>query len=525
MRWFGPLSAAAVLAAAGVTMAVSSSPARPAPPLAPPTPCTAGDTLVDPPTIARGSNGILKTQLTMAPAAVTVGSITAQGNLYNGLYTPPTLLLNPGDSVDMNVTNQMVDSTNHHYHGFVVTPDTLHGDNVTRVKIRQGSTHRYAFRLPADHAQGLAWYHPHYHGLTDAQVGSGLSGAMVVGNLAAQFPGLNIKRERVMLIKDLNTKGTYSINGNPCPTIKIAAGEQQLWRLLNATAEDFLNLRLANHKLHVLALDGNPVVHPLTVDSLIIPPGSRAEVVVVGNAQDAVGSHLYSTNASADPDFASVSLGWAKAGGTPVIPTPIPTTVNTALRDSMKALMNTTDVQRQTINYWTDGGDEYWFGPDSVFANNQYSPSRIDYRMQVGKAQEWTLVNKGSELHSFHIHQTDFIVTSYNGKAPTDTTFRDNVFVGRHYANGKWLPDTVTVRFRFTPVAAGPFVFHCHQLFHEDAGMMRNVCVYPQGKDSTWCNQWFPATGGAMHHAARPAERRGQPGGVATSALVAAHRH
>ena len=77
------------------------------------------------------------------------------------------------------------------------------------------------------------------------------------------------------------------------------------------------------------------------------------------------------------------------------------------------------------------------------------------------------------------------------------------------------MPDTVTVRFRFTPLAAGPFVFHCHQLFHEDAGMMRNVCAYPVGEDGSWCDQWFPRTGGRREGRLVPADwgdlRVGQP--------------
>ena len=59
--------------------------------------------------------------------------------------------------------------------------------------------------------------------------------------------------------------------------------------------------------------------------------------------------------------------------------------------------------------------------------------------------------------------------------------------------------DTVVVRFTFEPIAAGPFVFHCHVLQHEDEGMMHNVCVYdPNDPDGvSKCNTMFE--GGAAH--------------------------
>ena len=51
----------------------------------------------------------------------------------------------------------------------------------------------------------------------------------------------------------------------------------------------------------------------------------------------------------------------------------------------------------------------------------------------------------------------------------------------------------MVIRFVFEPIAAGPFVFHCHVLQHEDEGMMHNVCVYdpndPNGRQK--CNAMF----------------------------------
>jgi len=40
----------------------------------------------------------------------------------------------------------------------------------------------YRMRIPAEHPDGLAWYHPHLHGTSGTQMGGGLAGLMTVGD-------------------------------------------------------------------------------------------------------------------------------------------------------------------------------------------------------------------------------------------------------------------------------------------------------------------------------------------------------
>jgi FtsP/CotA-like multicopper oxidase with cupredoxin domain len=105
--------------------------------------------------------------------------------------------------------------------------------------------------------------------------------------------------------------------------------------------------------------------------------------------------------------------------------------------------------------------------------------------------------NGSPALHTFHIHQTDFLIVEINGKrVEQDSVFYDNVNLGVHKDSaGNTVGDIVKVRFKFHPVAAGPFVYHCHVLSHEDLGMMANICVYLPGQQGT-CSQWFPGGGG-----------------------------
>ena len=82
----------------------------------------------------------------------------------------------------------------------------------------------------------------------------------------------------------------------------------------------------------------------------------------------------------------------------------------------------------------------------------------------------------------FHIHQLDFLVTSINGQAQPPDVLRD--VVDLPYAqNG--VPGEVKVIIPFTnPIMVGRFVYHCHIVGHEDAGMMANLVVLAPGQSA-----------------------------------------
>ena len=164
----------------------------------------------------------------------------------------------------------------------------------------------YRFRIPADEAPGLYWYHPHVHGFTSPQVLGGASGAIVVEGIERANMQLAGLPERVFMIRDqdllnpnarpLNTgnvppplvlhdaegdilnTGTgggkpakdLSINFVPVAypeytpaVIPIKPSERQLWRVLNASAITYLDLQVllngAPQRLGVVSLDGIPI--------------------------------------------------------------------------------------------------------------------------------------------------------------------------------------------------------------------------------------------------------------------------
>jgi suppressor of ftsI len=487
--------------------------AVPRPTVALGTPCTAEPGVL--PEI-RSSGGVLSGSLTMAPATYTLGGRQVTSNVYNGNYNAPTLRIDLDERVELAIHNQMqpvpgasaaqVETTNQHFHGLVVTPLPQEGDNVTHVAIGQGGSNVNRFSLLprelAVQSEGLMWYHPHPHHRTLPQVVGGLAGPMVVGDLLRHFPEYRGAAERILVIKgsDASAAPTLNINGVECPRLVVSAARNELWRILNATGNTFTNLKLDGYTFTVLAFDGNPVASPIEQDSLFIPPGGRVEAIVRG------GRGPSATTLVAAP-FLRGPREPVKIADVVVVGRPEQThaqmdsvaavaraRVNVPLADSIRRLAAATDVDRFTVRFT--------FGGAARINDSIYRPERLDRAVQVGRVQEWTLINATTAPHTFHIHQTEFLITSINGKdVEADSVFFDNVTVGVHIdANGRVVGDTVTVRFTFHPIAVGPLVHHCHVLAHEDLGMMQNLCVYPAGEDASYCARWFPASGGGHTH-------------------------
>ena len=84
---------------------------------------------------------------------------------------PPTAFNAPGSLGCFNITNL-------HSHGLWISPSG-NSDNVL-LAIEPSVNFEYEYNVPVDHPAGTFWYHPHIHGTTAMQVGSGMTGAMVV---------------------------------------------------------------------------------------------------------------------------------------------------------------------------------------------------------------------------------------------------------------------------------------------------------------------------------------------------------
>jgi suppressor of ftsI len=418
------------------------------------------------PPVQLAENGVLETTLEARnDPAVGIGGMT-----YNGLLPGPTLQLRPGDRLNVTLVNNLGgDPTNLHVHGMHVSPSG-NSDNVF-LHVENGQSFDYEFDVPANHPAGLLWYHPHHHGDIMQQTAAGLAGAIIIEGDFDQLPGIKDVTERLLTLQGpfLGSEGMqFLVNGQNNPAIAMRPGQTQRWRLLNSSANYFFHLQLDGHQLHRIALDGNPLPSVWTVDTLLLGPAERAEILVQGAAAGtyALRSLAWGPGHQAQP---AIQMATVVLAGEPESLASLPTTIMPLVEPLID--LTTAHIDRQRVITFTESMKAPYFSID----DKGFDPNRVDQTVQLGATEEWVVRNTSDEWHPFHLHVNDFQVMSVDGK-PQAPHYEDTVPVPPQ--------GQVVIRTRFLDFA-GKTVYHCHILAHEDAGMMGVVEVVDPGAART----------------------------------------
>jgi FtsP/CotA-like multicopper oxidase with cupredoxin domain len=117
---------------------------------------------------------------------IDVAGTDLEGEAYDDGLVGPTLVVDPGDTIELTLDNQLDAHTNLHFHGMHVSPAD-NGDN-NFLSVHPGEQFAYSLAIPEDHPPGTFWYHSHAHGLSEEQVFGGLSGMIIVQGLADLLP-------------------------------------------------------------------------------------------------------------------------------------------------------------------------------------------------------------------------------------------------------------------------------------------------------------------------------------------------
>jgi FtsP/CotA-like multicopper oxidase with cupredoxin domain len=262
----------------------------------------------------------------------------------------------------------------------------------------------------------------------------------------------------------------FTLNGAVRPQIEIASGERQFWRLVNASADRYLDLQLEGQSFEIVAMDGMPIAlhdpnhRTRIVDHVLLPPAGRLEAIVTGPAVGTprrLVSRCVDTGPDGDPNPAMVLAD--------VVPRPAAGSTPKVLESSRKPDLKTLDLAaeqeapaRFIVTFTEDKKGFYING-------EKFAPDAAPMvRGKIGTFQHWRIVNATKELHPMHIHQVHFLAYAENGKPIADPMWLDTVNVP--YGG------SVDVIMDFTdPVIRGMSVFHCHLLNHEDKGMMAKI--------------------------------------------------
>ena len=431
-----------------------------------------GQALTQPPEI-RSENGVLNATLTAAPARVPLGEFAFPGLVYNGAYIPPLLRVRLGDTMRISFRNQLPDDpSNLHYHGMSVSPQG-NSDNVF-VHVHPGTQFDYEVRIPSHGRQGpgLFWYHPHAHGFVTKQILGGMSGGLVVEGSDRLYPILSGLPERFFLIKHAELgegNEIISINGQLNPLIDIRPGEMQFWRIAHIGATLFIRFRIGGMPLYVVARDGHPLTQPQKVDEFFVGPGERIDAIAVGPdaGEYKVTTIPFQNEAWKKPDPAQqlatiVSSGGGRPSGGAESEILNQRVEGDAWIDTVRA---TPIAKRRELTYSRTPDRKVFMIDHHVMEED-----RVDQTVKLGDTEEWTVINTDQQYHSFHIHQTGFLVTEVNGVPQRELSLRDTVSIPPATDQSQGV---LKVVIPFTdPVIVGRFVYHCHAVDHEDKGMM-----------------------------------------------------
>jgi suppressor of ftsI len=418
--------------------------------------------LVQPPEI-RSRDGVLDTTLTAAPGTVHLGNITFPGYLYDNAYMPPVLRARVGDVMRIAFKNNLTDPSNLHFHGMGVSP-------------RGNSDNVFIHVLRDRQGPGLFWYHPHLHGVVAKQMLGGMPGGIVIDGSESYFPILKELPEQFFFIKqaEIADREIISINGQLKPVVAIKPGEVQFWRIANIGATLFIKFRIDNMPLYVVATDGHPTSRPLRTSEFFIGPGERIEAVVIGPpaGEYAMRTISFQNQAWKAPDPPQ-QIATIVASGTPVPGMDKETEIMGQRVQTARwidEVRKSPVARRRTLTY-SRNADRTKFMIDGHVMNED----RIDQTVKLGDTEEWTIVNTDQQYHSFHIHQTAFLVTEINGVPQDADSLRDTASVPPATEVGA---SSLKAIIPFTdPIIVGRFVYHCHAVDHEDKGMMGVVEV------------------------------------------------
>ena len=427
-------------------------------------------------------DGVLQTAISVDYLMGKLDNKSIISMAYNGSIPGPALHVYPGDRVEIDLINNLNESTNLHFHGLHVSPgnnsDGSAADNVL-LDVAPGKTQHYTLNIPKDHLPGSNWYHSHFHQLSYGQVSAGLSGMFIVEGIEKLLPEpLQNITTRTFAMRDIPFDQAYlttehsqhsmsntntgiernTVNGEVNPVINITSGETQLWRFANIGPENELGVQLPGQTFHVIAEDGNPVWEVWENDTLFLPSGKRFDVLVTATGNGSIPLN----NTFAEPYgtlnhniIATVNIqdNQKDVEHVNIIPT--------SLRFK-EDLNNENITNYRVLNFSSNDVDWIYKINNKTFDHN-----RIDQTVKLGTVEEWKLVNldgvNTTNIHPFHIHVNDFQVISVDGKPYDARGLQDTVIIP---TGGE-----VVIRIPFKDFV-GKTVYHCHLMFHGDFGMM-----------------------------------------------------
>ena len=504
----------------------------------------------------RSENGSLSIDLDVTytdPEQTDIGGCPVKLRSYNASLVGPTLRLKPGDTLNVGLHNNLPtnsgnpsgnlniphhpNTTNFHSHGLHVSP-LGNSDNVL-ISIEPGDELPVEINIPADHPPGTFWYHPHAHGATTVQVGSGMEGVLVVEGGLDEMPEIAQAEEHILVFQQVpydnqgviepddttywtfdsyfganawpNIKRHTTVNGQIAPTIHMRPKEVQRWRMLHAGVHESLKLILAKQSvpmddseelpLYEIATDGlalgkmdawtsrswpfksSSPPQPEDLGGLRLEPGYRSDVLVQASTEP--GEYfLYDLDETVDESLQGVPEGLA------ILARVVVEGTEDCSQYACQLPSDRDLAQYVPLNPISDDEISNWDTPQEMVFKLQLEPLKsftVNDRpfsfdetnirkLPLGKAEIWHLSTAPDSVAPNHPFHIHVNPFQYDRYGPDGKLER--IWRDTVLVSSSDHPptDPLEIRTRYERYL-GEFVFHCHILDHEDQGMMQLVEV------------------------------------------------
>ena len=399
----------------------------------------------------------------------------------NGAYLGPTLRVNKGEEVRINVANNLDEDTTMHWHGLHAPAEMDGGPHQPIV-----SGEVWSPEWLVDQRASTNWYHPHLHGESAAQVKMGLVGMFIVDDPAEaelRLPSAYGVDDIPVIIHDAPDEvsrgnavqeAIRSVfqRGRPPAVTLVNGGRETVFdvtsqvvrlRLLNATIDDHLTVSFSDgREFKVIASEGGLLPQPEALTSISLSPGERYEVVVEFEPNDVTRLSLLKTNSDNQEADNAEELVEFRSSNDLMDTGSVPATLSNAQPVEVPA---NTSVRNFDMS-------------DVAINGMEMDMMRIDQVVAAGSTEIWSIRNLDQRtLHNFHVHGVSFTVLDIDGREPPAymATQKDTVLVP---------PGTeVNLLVEFPNVSndGWPYMFHCHFLRHEGRGMMGQYLVVDEG--------------------------------------------
>jgi FtsP/CotA-like multicopper oxidase with cupredoxin domain len=413
---------------------------------------------------------------------------------YGGIVPGPEIRLRQGEHVQITVENRLDEETTVHWHGLRV-PNPMDGvPHLTQPPIAPGETFVYAFDVPD---AGTYWYHPHQRSYE--QVGRGLYGPLIVEE---QEPA-QVDREVTWLLNDWRllpdaqisddfgnfmdashngrVGNTVTVNGRIPESFAVRAGERVRLRLINAANARIFGLEFQGHRPIVIALDGQPVEPREPAGGrVVLGPAMRADLAIDMAGQP--GERFTVT----DTFYRGLEyrlLDLAYSDEPPLrehpVDAPVRLAANTMPEPDLRA------AERHEVSF----GGGMMGGMMMAMMDGRHVDAREMMRSRMawaingvvasghamepfltverGRSYVLAMHNNTAWHHPMHLHGHAFRVIARQGQPTRYREWQDTVLMAPRER----------VDIAFVADNPGMWMFHCHILEHQAAGMMGVIRV------------------------------------------------